>query len=242
MAAVRVPRWTGGWRPEFPTHVRAASASPHGVPAACQEGRMETPTMHWKRELARKAIHASTLLVPVVYLFLSRERALAVVVPLAAFCLAVDLARLAHVRIADAFERVFGPLLRPHERRSLTGATYVLAGSALCILLFHKPVALLALLYLMLGDPAAALFGGRFGRTWVRARKSLEGALGCFLVCLAVALVAPLSPMWPDVPGMSVWARVAGSLVAALVEFVPVGVDDNLGIPLLSGLAMQALA
>ena len=198
--------------------------------------------MHWKRELARKAIHASTLLAPVLYLFLSRGRALAVVVPIAALCLAVDLARLAHRGFAGAFERVFGPLLRPHERRSLTGASYALAGAALCILLFHKPVALLALLYLMLGDPAAALFGERFGRTWVRARKSLEGALACFLVCLAVALVAPLWPMWPDVPGVSVWTRVVGSLVAALVELVPLGVDDNLSIPLLSGLAMQALA
>jgi dolichol kinase len=76
------------------------------------------------------------------------------------------------------------------------------------------------------------------GRAWGRHRffnKSLEGALGCLLACLAWAgYVAWASPLTLPV-------LVAGALVATLVEVLPIPLDDNLGITLAAGYAMKLL-
>jgi dolichol kinase len=50
-------------------------------------------------------------------------------------------------------------------------------------------------------------------------------------VCAAAALLIGLHPV----------VAIAGALVATLIELLPTGVDDNVTIPLISGLAMHLL-
>ena len=197
--------------------------------------------MRWKEEVFRKAIHLGTLLIPLLYLFVTRKWALSIVVPLAALSLVIDIARLGGIRASRVFLRLFGALLREHERQTLTGASYLVVSSSLCILFYDKPVAILSVLFLVLGDPVAALVGGRYGRTQIWGRKSIEGSLACFIVCLAVTAFIPGFALWPKSPTISMSARLLGPLTATLVEGLPVPVDDNLSVPLVSGLVMQAL-
>jgi glycerol-3-phosphate acyltransferase PlsY len=73
------------------------------------------------------------------------------------------------------------------------------------------------------------------GRAWGRARlfgKTLEGTAACLLSCAVIALLVPHLPLRAG------WV---GAGVAALVELLPIPVDDNLSIPIFSGWAMQAL-
>ena len=126
----------------------------------------------------------------------------------------------------------FSPILRSQEQKGgPTGATYFLIGSFLCVLFFDKTLAIVCLCFLTLGDLCAALIGKQWGRIKLFSRKSLEGSVACFVVCAAIALLMRLHPA----------VAITGALVATVVELLPIGVDDNITMPLISGFAMHLL-
>ena len=184
------------------------------------------------RELRRKSIHLLGLVFPILYVFTTRHTAIIVVGVLLALVLGADLLKALLPAFRGIFVRIFAPMLRSQERKGgLTGATYYLIGSFLCILLFDKTLAIVCLCFLTLGDLFAALIGKQWGRIKLFARKSLEGSLACFVVCTGIALLIGLHPI----------VAIVGALVATLIELLPTGVDDNITIPLISGLAMHLL-
>ena len=184
------------------------------------------------QELRRKSIHLFGLVFPILYVFTTRHTAIIVVGSLLAVALGVELLKAFLPAFRVIFVRIFSPMLRSQERRGgLTGATYYLIGSFLCILLFDKILAIVCLCFLTLGDLFAALIGKQWGRIKLFSRKSLEGSLACFVVCAAVALLMGFHPI----------VAIAGALVATLIELLPTGVDDNVTVPLISGLAMHLL-
>jgi len=172
------------------------------------------------------------LVLPILYVFTTQHTATIAVGALLAFVLGVELLKALLPPFRVMFIRIFSPILRSQERKGgLTGATYYLIGSFLCILLFDKTLAIVCLCFLTLGDLFAALIGKQWGRIKLFSRKSLEGSLACFIVCTTVALLIGLHPV----------VAIVGALVATLIELVPTGVDDNVTIPLISGLAMHLL-
>ena len=184
------------------------------------------------RELRRKSIHLLGLVVPILYFFTSRDLIIIGVGALLTLVLAAELLKGVVPGVRVIFLRIFSPILRSQEQKGgLTGATYFLIGSFLCILLFDKTLAIVCLCFLTLGDLCAALIGKQWGRIKLFSRKSLEGSLACFVVCTAAALLIGLHPV----------VAIAGALVATLIELLPIGVDDNVTIPLISGLAMHLL-
>ena len=183
------------------------------------------------QELRRKSIHLFGLLVPIIYYFVEKPTALVIVGLLTVIALLTELLKTLLPPFRDLFFRIFSPMLRSHERRGgVTGATYYLIGSFLCILVFNKNLAIVCLCFLILGDLFAALIGKQWGRTKLIAKKSLEGSLACFIVCALIALIR-YHPV----------IALAGALAATLVELFPTGLDDNLTMPLASGLVMQLI-
>lgn len=185
-------------------------------------------------ELKRKAIHLASLLIPVGY-YVSPdawqrewERALMASVILS---LAIEVFRLNHPRTRNAFKHFFGELLRNHEDVSLLGSTYLLIACLLSIHLFPKPVAVLALSFLILGDTMAAIVGKSFGRVRLFG-KTLEGSIACLAVCYGLTLLLPEVPFR---------VAVVGAVVATVFELLPIPLDDNFRIPLSAGFAMELL-
>ena len=184
------------------------------------------------RELTRKSIHLLGLVVPTLYLFTSRDFALIGVGGLVALALGAELLKVLIPSVRATFLRIFSPILRSKEQKGgPTGATYFLIGSFLCVFFFDKTLAIVCLCFLTLGDLCAALIGKQWGRIKLFSRKSLEGSLACFVVCAAVALLMKLHPA----------VAITGALVATVVELLPIGVDDNITMPLISGFAMHLL-
>ncbi len=184
------------------------------------------------QELRRKSVHLLGLLFPILYVFTTRHTAIIVVGGLLAIALGIELLKALFPAFHGMFVRIFSPLLRSQERKGgLTGATTYLIGSFLCVLLFDKTLAIACLCFLTLGDLFAALIGKQWGRIKLFSRKSLEGSLACFIVCTAVALLIGLHPV----------VAIAGALAATLIELLPTGIDDNITMPLISGLAMYLL-
>ncbi|MFA3782634.1 diacylglycerol/polyprenol kinase family protein [Melioribacteraceae bacterium 4301-Me] len=195
----------------------------------------------YKSEILRKAIHLCSLSIPIVYYFISKQLALSILVPLAFLSLIIDLARYFNSAFSEFFYKVFGFMLRKHEKdntkKNLNGATYVLISAVLVILLFPKPLAITAFAVLIIGDLSAALVGRRFGRTKFLS-KSLEGTAAFFFFSSIVILFTPKingSPLEYLIGFIAV-------AIGAIVENISFGwADDNLTIPISVAISMWIL-
>lgn len=184
------------------------------------------------QELLRKGTHMGALVIPGVYLLLdlSRLAMLLIMVPVTLFMFFIDVSRLRQWWFWTHLAKpVGGRLIRPHERDGdFTGAFYILSTVCLVVALFDRPIAVAALIFIIVGDTSAALVGRRWGRHRF-GDKSFEGSAACLISTLiAVVLI-------PDLP---LPVGVVGAVVATVVEALPLGIDDNVTVPLLSGLSM----
>ncbi|MGA9121516.1 MAG: diacylglycerol/polyprenol kinase family protein [Bacteroidota bacterium] len=188
-------------------------------------------------EVMRKAIHLSSLSIPIVYFFVDRFVALSVLLPLTLAFTLSDVLRLYHKPTGRVYERYLGFLLRRHERndhgRRLNGATYVLLSASICVLFFPKVIVVTAFAILIVSDSAAALIGRRFGRHRFFG-KSFEGAGAFFFTAVVVVFIAPKVLYIPA----EYLIGIGGALFGAIVESSPLPVDDNLSIPIAIGAIM----
>lgn len=182
-------------------------------------------------EFKRKLIHLFALAVPIGYYLLPKRIALYILIPITIGSIIVDLIRLRNLPLAKFFNWLLGPILREHESWDLTGSSYILSASVLSILFFEKKIAIAAISYIILGDCASAIIGRIYGQTKIE-KKSLEGSLAFLSVCLLVALL---------LPGLPFWVGAIGALVATGVEAFSIPLNDNLSVPLVSGLVMEIL-
>jgi len=194
-----------------------------------------------RREIRRKAFHIlAGMSIPVLYyIFMLLDQTwLATWILLAATAsiLAIDVIRLRHQFVKIIFIDFFGPMMRRHEISALTGATYLMISSLVCVLIFDDSVAIAAISYLVIGDSLAAVVGRSIGRTKF-FEKSFEGAAAGLLGCLAVGVLIVNLPA----TDLKYLQMAAGALTAIIVEMLPIPLDDNIRIPLASGAVMHLL-
>ena len=194
----------------------------------------------YRAEVVRKSIHLCSLSIPIIYYFITRERALTLLLPVTILVLAVDLLRYYHATTAKFFYSSFGWLLRKHEHDGksirLSGATHVLISATLCVFIFPKLITITAFAILIISDSAAALIGRRFGsRKFLN--KSLEGSAAFFLTALIVIAATPKVSA-----GAGEYAiAIAAAAIGTVIEALSVGIDDNLSIPISIGAVMWVL-
>ena len=187
--------------------------------------------MGLQREIRRKIFHLVSLIIPLGYLVLEREITLNMVAIAFAVVISMELARLFIPRFRDKIHPFFAPILRVAEEKKLSGVTYMLAGAWVTIYLFEKEVAIIALLLVSLSDAAAAIVGTAYGRIHLW-KKTLEGTVAFFTVTgIMMILVANLS----------LAQKLAGMFSSTLVELLPIPVNDNLSLPIVTALVMQAV-
>jgi dolichol kinase len=191
-------------------------------------------SISFKGELARKATHIFALVIPGGYYFLglSKGQALAIMIPIALIMIIIDISRLRRWKMWSIFKNIFSPIIREHEMKgNFTGASYILATSCLVIGFFSKSVALAALTFIIVGDPAAAIIGRKFGKHKFKG-KSFEGSFSFLIAAVAVAMI---------IPNLKIPIGLIGALVATVTEALSGGLDDNASVPLISGLIMELL-
>jgi len=140
--------------------------------------------------------------------------------------LGMDLARFRIGWLNRVFLGWLAPLLKSNEASRVTGATYMALAALAVFLVFERPVAVAALLFLSFGDPAAALAGRRMPGPRVFG-KSPGGTAAFIAVSWAVvgALVATGVVEYH-------WGFMAGAVAAGLAELAPLPIDDNLTVPI----------
>lgn len=196
---------------------------------------------HYRVEVLRKAINLCSLVLPVVYFFITQKLTLQILAPLTAAFLVVDLARYYHQPTAAVFYRVFGFLLRKHERdlhaKSLNGATWFLIAATIGVAVFPKYIAVISFAVFSFADLASALIGRRFGRRRFNGR-SLEGSAAFVVAGLLVIALAPKI----EYRFSEYLICAAAVIIGALAEILSYNIiDDNLAIPLSAGAGMWLL-
>lgn len=182
-------------------------------------------------EVARKAIHISSLAIAVIYCHITRELALTLLVPLFLGFFSVDLLKNFRGPVSDWYHRTFGYMLREHELEGekihMNGATCITLSALLLVLFFPKIIAITAFSMVSVSDTMAALVGKTFGRHRF-GHKSLEGSAAFFVSALAIVAVVPnIDPL----AGLTM--ALAGTLAEAFVfRIAGFRIDDNLTIPL----------
>ena len=200
-----------------------------------QSGRAGIPM---SSELWRKALHLLSLLIPVGLLWLGREIALMVLVPMTTVAILIEILRTRSGFVRDWVEKIFGFMMRPHEVPPVpapvrfNGATWVLLTATLLVAIFPPPIAAASIAIGLIGDAAAAVVGRRFGRLKIGSSdKTFEGSL---------AFVASTLPMlWLVVPGLTFVAIGVGVLVGAVVEALHLPINDNFAVPMSAAVAMM---
>lgn len=184
-----------------------------------------------RNEFRRKSVHLGMIIIPAwVYLVPPHWALLGLII--ATFATVVtDLLRLSDQRLKRFFLQLFRSVIRRHEEDHLLGSTYFMIAALLSVIVFDRTIAISALTFLVLGDSAAAFVGKKYGRPTYWG-KSLQGSFACFVVCLGIG--------WAVLP--NAWLVLTGALAATISEALPVPMDDNMRVPILSGIAMQVIA
>jgi dolichol kinase len=181
----------------------------------------------------RKLIHLAMALVPAVGWWVSYSSALALACAILVASLAVEAARRWWPWVNRLLWQLLPTIFRAWEGRRILGSTWFAVGAVAALLVFGRDVGGTAILFLSWGDPAAELVGRRWGQ--LGRGKTLAGSLGCLTACLLASLVGI------RLGGLSLWAAMAGAIIATVVERWSPPPDDNVWIPILSGLAVAVV-
>lgn len=155
----------------------------------------------------------------------------------AGIAIVIEFLRHRSAKFNEGVKKLFAPVGRAEEAEHISSTTMFLCGCALASF-FPDPFGVFALVMLILGDAWAALCGLKFGRTPLIRGKTLEGSLGCFVVCLLSCLVLSKLLVFP----LSFLVMIAASFVTALVEVVTPRRLDNLTIGPLAALTLFILS
>ena len=201
-------------------------------------GAADEPTEVVVRErgslhLERRLFHMSAgILFPVLALIMEDDPFFALLLVTSVAVVGGDTTRLLVAPLNRVFVRSLAPLLRTDEKNQIVGASYGLLGILGAFALFDRDIAIVAVLFLALGDPVAAMVGIKLRRGPIFG-KTLSGSTA--MVATALAVVAVL-----HVTGAIDfrWAFVLGAVAATAIELLPSPFNDNLTIPLGAGATM----
>lgn len=193
--------------------------------------------IHW----ARKIWHISgVVLIFLLFQILPTNFSKFLVVLGAILFVSMDILRKNNKNVNTFFIYYFKPIMRQHEINHLAGTTYLFLGVMILVLFFNPLVVSLSLLFLAFADPFASYFGLRFGRDKIYGDKTIQGFFAAFLICAGLTI---LYLIYHDLLlDRVILVAVLAGIIGALAELVPIAkLDDNLTIPIVSGLGLSGL-
>lgn len=177
----------------------------------------------------RRVFHAAwgvALAAFIAFAPLSHAMLITIFASAGAALLGVDVLRLSVPRANALFFRLFRWFASPREEKGFASSTWYVIGALLVLTLFGPELAIPSILVLALADPAASYLG----RRWGKRRLGTGSVLG-----VSVFALVATSMLLFFVPPST--AAFVGCLVA-LIECQPLGLDDNLTVPMGTALGL----
>lgn len=194
--------------------------------------KIEDPTFksHWWRIVLRPC----AIIFVIVYLYWPQRLVLVFLGSIALVFILVDVIRFILHKANELLTVRIKTFLKTGEVRRFSSMTMFLVAAFIVILVFKQDIAMAALTFLIFGDIFSKIFGLGFGRTRL-FEKTLEGSLaylGGVLIC-AYVLYTTL-----QVPILMLFF---GAVSATIAEFMPLGIDDNFTVGIVSGAVMTVV-
>lgn len=171
--------------------------------------------------------------IPIASVYLSRVVLLQVIALLLVIALLIELTRRIYPGVSQRFTGCFGAMLRDSEAQKITGATYLLLAAFISFWLFELWIAQVVVLFVVISDGLSALLGKWIGRHKIYDNKTWEGSAVFIVSALLIVILHP---------GSSLGVGLLGVGAAFLADVFLIKWDDNLTIPLVSGLLMQLVS
>lgn len=117
------------------------------------------------------------------------------------------------------------------EERPAKGALLFFVGSMASLILFKNNLNIVSasIIILAMGDSVSTLIGKKFGKHKIpyNKMKSIEGSFSGFVFALLGAQIFVKFPI-----------AIIGAFSAMFAESLPISIDDNISIPIISGMIM----
>jgi diacylglycerol kinase (CTP) len=136
--------------------------------------------------------------------------------------------------------KVMGPLMRRSEREGISGFPFYALGVSLALFFCTRDIAIISTMFLVFSDPISSFFGVLYGKDKILPNKSLQGAVAGFFTCYLITLFYTMNSTTLGTH-ILVYSIVAGVIGAASELVSAFNIDDNLTIPVLSGLGLTLL-
>jgi dolichol kinase/phosphoserine phosphatase len=223
-----------GYNPDFVLRVKAdevVNGKLSGILPIIY-GKPKRLSMPSKNGIIRETIHASGFFVPVLAGLFGIPPVALMICAVSAFYLISELSRM-NKKNLPVISIITRNAVSPVERYEFAAAPlYFALGILLTLIIFPAPVNGAAVAIFTLGDSTASLFGGLISKKPLpfNKGKTVEGSLaGFFFAFLAGAFF--VSPV----------LALIGAAVAMAIESLPLPLNDNILIPLGTGLALLLL-
>jgi glycerol-3-phosphate acyltransferase PlsY len=171
---------------------------------------------------------------PILSFFISKAVLVTFIGSVLALFFFTDLVRILNKRVNKFFlkdiRKAF-TIYKDKEEVRISSMTLFLFGCYLSFLLFDRNIAFTAVVFLIFGDMSAKILGLAYGRHKL-FNKSLEGSLSHFMACVVLGYILHL---YVNIPLLLIFA---GAATATLIEVVPFNVDDNLSVPVVTGVIL----
>ncbi len=190
------------------------------------------PEFHRKVKLWRLLSRPAALVFPIFLMNFDKKITLILVGAVLLVFGIWDIVRLINSKVNIFFAVVKPGFFKESEQKRFSTMTLFLLASFLIILIFSKPIAVTAMVFLIFGDMFSKFFGIQYGRTKL-FHKTLEGTIAYFVVCFVAGYF--LLDYFPDLPLLVI---LVGAAAGAIAEVLPLGVDDNLSAGIISAAAM----
>lgn len=185
--------------------------------------------INWRLYLRPLAI-----LLVVYYLNTTKSAGLTLIGIITLFFFFLDIFRLIYKKMNIFFFKKIKTFYKNKEYKKFSSITLFLFACFLTVLVFEKEIAVLAVVFLILGDFFSKFFGIFFGRHKI-FEKSYEGSLAHFNACLIGGYIFLHFISFPF------HIFLLGAMVATFTEMLPLGLDDNFSVPLMSATTMYLL-
>jgi len=163
-----------------------------------------------------------------------------ILLAIAAIGFIVDFSRLRNKRLNQLALYCMRPFMRESEKHGFSGLPFYALGTGLSLILFSEKIAILSILFLILADPISSFVGILFGKDKILPNKSLQGIVSGFIVCYCISLIYGLSYSIGNFNIIS-FSLIAGVIGAGSELLSVFKIDDNLTIPVVSGLGISLI-